>query len=133
MAAQQAPSAQRVRNLPMNSLATRALARELLLPCGTLFVALPPPGRRSRREGESQRQSRRASANDRATPPRRLTQDRSKSKRARAADAHALEGHQHPEPAQQHRPRARLGIAYSATLLPVVAVTPAAPRLASAV
>jgi hypothetical protein len=35
----------------MNSFATRALARELLLPCGTLFVALPPPGRQSRGEG----------------------------------------------------------------------------------
>src|SRR5207302_270040 len=38
-------------SLPMNSFATRALARELLLPCGTLFVALPPPGRQSRGEG----------------------------------------------------------------------------------
>ena len=37
--------------LPMNSFATRALARELLLPCETLFVALPPPGRQSRGEG----------------------------------------------------------------------------------
>src|SRR5438105_10334781 len=37
--------------LPMNSLPTHALARELLLPCGTFFVALPPPGRQSRGEG----------------------------------------------------------------------------------
>ena len=37
--------------LPMNSITTRALARELLLPCETLFVALPPPGRQSRGEG----------------------------------------------------------------------------------
>jgi hypothetical protein len=35
----------------MNSFATRALARELLLPSGTLFVALPPRGRQSRGEG----------------------------------------------------------------------------------
>ena len=31
----------------MNSLPTHALARELLLPCGTLFVALPPRGGRA--------------------------------------------------------------------------------------
>src|SRR5207302_3706562 len=31
-------------SLPMNSFATRALARELLLPCGTFFVAVPPGG-----------------------------------------------------------------------------------------
>jgi hypothetical protein len=36
--------------VPMNSFVARALARELLLPCGTLFVALPPRGGRAARK-----------------------------------------------------------------------------------
>jgi hypothetical protein len=56
--------------------ATRALARELLLPCETLFVALPPPGRQSRGEGEARRQSRRVSAQFGVHPTRQIPAQR---------------------------------------------------------
>src|SRR5207253_7114501 len=60
----------------MNSFPTHALARELLLPCETLFVALPPPGRQSRGEGEARRQSRSASARFGVHPTRQIPAQR---------------------------------------------------------
>src|SRR3989442_14109789 len=75
---QTAPARRRAAQTPRTT--TRALARELLLPCGTLFVALPPPGRQSRGEGghdpstslRAGCQSRRASARLRVHPARQI-------------------------------------------------------------
>jgi hypothetical protein len=57
---------------PMNSLAKRALARELLLPCEIFFVALPPPGAAEPRGWWARRRSRRASARFEAHPGRQI-------------------------------------------------------------